>query len=157
MRGTFGTVLALTIVLSLAAPGGANRASALADPQPPPAPDPWATMRGCQSVLGRFASCSADKKFRAHRDRWVAAPSSMDRKATSAEIARRLKSWARADGRRAQCATWARRAGAPEHIGEGTPLAQLAAQGKSIPCEAFARKIDEDGWVPAALVDARID
>jgi hypothetical protein len=156
MRGTFAPILALPIALSLAAPTGAT----MADPQPPATADPWATMRGCQAVLGRFASCGADKKFRAQRDRWVAAagpPGAPERKASPAEIARRLKSWPRADGRRAQCATWARRAGAPEHIGEGTPLAQLAAQGKAVSCEAFARKIDEDGWVPAALVDARID
>src|SRR5262245_13273527 len=117
MRGTFAPVLALPIVLSLSAPGGAT----MADPQPPAAPDPWATLRGCQLVLGRFASCSADKKFRAQRDRWVAAAGpagAPERKASAAEITRRLKSYARADGRRAQCATWARRAGAPEHIGE---------------------------------------
>lgn len=155
MRGTFAPILALPVLLSLAA-AGAGVTSAMADPQQAP-PDPWATLRGCQVVLGRFASCSADKKFRAQRDKWVAAPGPLDRKASAAEIARRLKSWARADGRRAQCATWARRAGAPEHIGEGTPLAQLAAQGKAVSCEAFARKMDEDGWVPAALVDARID
>jgi hypothetical protein len=153
MRGTFAPILALPVLLSLAALGGATKAA----PQPPATADPWATMRGCQAVLGRFASCGSDKKFRAQRDRWVAAPGPLDRKASAAEIARRLKSWSRADGRRAQCATWARRAGAPEHIGEGTPLAQLAAQGKAVPCEAFARKMDEDGWVPAALVDARID
>jgi hypothetical protein len=157
MRGKFAPVLALPIVLSLAAPGGANLASARADAQPTPAPDPWATLRGCQAVLGRFASCSADKKFRAHRDRWVAAAAPMDRKASPAEITRRLKSWARGDGRRAQCATWARREGASEHVGEGTPLALMAAQGKAVPCETFARKIGEDGWIPAALVDSRID
>ena len=109
-------------------------------------------------MLGRFASCCGGQEVPRPAGplggRCRAAP---ERKASPAEIARRLKSWARADGRRAQCATWARRAGAPEHIGEGSPLAQLAAQGKAVPCEAFARKIDEDGWVPAALVDARID
>ena len=87
----------------------------------------------------------------------MAAAGPPERKASPAEIARRLKSWTRADGRRAQCATWARRAGAPEHIGEGSPLALLAAQGKAVPCEDFARKIDEGGWLPAALIDARVD
>jgi hypothetical protein len=153
MRDKLAAAVALAVGLSVATPGAAT----LADPQPAPPPDPWATLRGCQVVLGRFASCGADKKFRAQRNRWVAAPAALDRKASPAEIARRLKSWTRAQGRRAQCATWARRAGAPEHIGEGSPLAQLAAQGKLVPCDAFARKLEEDGWVPAALIDARID
>jgi hypothetical protein len=160
MRGIRAPALVLPIVLSLLASGAATIAPALADPQPARPPDPWATVRGCQAVLARFAICSADKSFRAHRDRWVAAPAppgATAGKANPAVITQRLKSWVKADGRRAQCATWARRAGAPEHIAESTPLAQVAAQGRAVPCEAFARKLDEDGWVPAALVDARID
>jgi hypothetical protein len=156
LRGMHG-LLALPLLLVSLAATPTTRATAMADPQPPAPPDPWATLRGCQTVLGRFASCGADRKFRAHRDRWVAAPSSLDRKASPAEITRRLKSWTRARGRRAQCATWARRAGADEHIAEGAPLARLAAQGKAVSCETLALKIDEDGWLPAALVDARID
>jgi hypothetical protein len=168
MCGIRAPALVLPIVLLLAAPGTKTIAAAMSgamsaamsDPPPAPPPDPWATVRGCQAVLARFAICSADKRFRAHRDRWVAAPAPQAAtagKASPAVITQRLKSWVKADGRRAQCATWARRAGAPEHIAEGTPLAQVAAQGRAVPCEAFARKLDEDGWLPAALVDARID
>jgi hypothetical protein len=141
------------VAAALAVPDGTMRAQPAGPPGAPP--DPWATMRGCQSVLGRFASCGADKQFRAQRDRWVAAGAAD--KAAAAEAGRRLKSWTRARGRRAQCAAWARREGAAEHVGEGAPLAQLAARGSAVPCPEFARKLDEDGWLPAALVDARID
>jgi hypothetical protein len=160
MRGIRAPALVLPTVLLLAAHGAATIAAAMADPQPAQPADPWATVRGCQAVLARFAICSVDKRFRAHRDRWVAAPApqrATGGKASPAVITQRLKSWVKADGRRAQCATWARRAGAPEHIAEATPLAQMAAQGRAVPCAVFARKLDEDGWVPAALVDARID
>jgi hypothetical protein len=113
-------------------------------------------MRGCQKVLERFVRCGSDRSFQAYRNKWVAAtPPGM--KAAPKEIARRLKAWGKAAGRREQCATWARRLGAPEHLGEGSPLAQLAASGGDVACDHFARKLDEDGWVPAALIDARRD
>jgi hypothetical protein len=148
MRGPLSAVCALAMLIVAGAPSGAADPAGRAA-----APDPWATMRGCQAVLGRFQGCAADKQFRAQRDRWVAAAD----KQMAAEVARRLKSWVRADGRRAQCAAWSRRPGAPEQVGEGSPLGQLAARGKSVPCAEFAQKIAEGGWLPAALIDPKIE
>ncbi len=118
------------------------------------APNPWATLRGCLAILERFDQCAADKAFKAFIDRWVAAEAAS--KATAAEIRRRLEAWSKAAGRREQCAIWARRGGAPEHLGETSALA-TSARSRSAPCDRYAREIDKDAWVPRALVDARMD
>ena len=115
--------------------------------------DPWATMRGCLGVLDRFATCSSNKTFATFIEKWAAAEGA-GQKASRKEIERRLRWWMRPTGRREQCAIWARRTGAREHVGEGSPLAKAAGTGAAT-CEDFGRTIDKDGWIPAGLVDAR--
>ncbi len=117
--------------------------------------DPWATLRGCIGILERFAGCSSDEKFAAFVERWKATQPAGE-KATDKEIESRLHWWMRPPGRREQCAIWARRTGAPAHVGETSDLAKSAAD-KGISCEQIAGRIDKDGWIPTALVDARSD
>jgi hypothetical protein len=117
--------------------------------------DPWSTVRGCLVVLDRFAGCSSDKAMAAFVERWIAGDKAAD-KAARKEIERRLRWWMRPVGRREQCAIWARRAGAPEHIGEASALAKSAATA-AVSCEQYGRAIDKDAWIPAALIDVKQD
>ena len=118
--------------------------------------DPFAVTRGCVTMLDRFVACGADKDFAGHRARWVAAGAG-DKKKLRAEIEKRIAGWSKRDARRGQCAIWARREGAAEHLAEGTALAKLAADRTSTSCAAYARALDADGWLPAALGDLRRD
>jgi hypothetical protein len=117
--------------------------------------DPWATLRGCLSVLDRFATCRSDKTFGTFVERWMETETAGP-VAPRKEVERRLRWWMRPVGRREQCAIWARRPGAAEHVGEGSPLAK-SARSDAATCEEFARAIDKDKWIPTALVDARQD
>ena len=120
------------------------------------APDPWATLRGCVPVVERFAACSPVTSFQAYRARWLAADAG-GKKVPAKEIQRRLAALMSPNGRREQCAIWARRPGAAEHVGEGSALARAAAERDRTTCKGFASMLDADGWVPAPLIDARAD
>jgi hypothetical protein len=118
--------------------------------------DPFAVTRGCVAVLDRFVACATDKAFAGYRTRWVTAGAG-DKNKTRADIEKRLAGWGKRDARRGQCAIWSRREGAAEHLAEGTALAKLAADRQTISCAAFGKALDEDGWLPTALVDLRSD
>jgi hypothetical protein len=143
----------LVCLLLLLAATSSQASLADAPPAAPVAsePDPWATMRGCVVVLERFASCASDEAMRGLKPRWLTL-ADPGKKVDAKEIQAMVHSWAKPDERRRQCAIWTKRDGAPAHVGEGAPLAKLAAE-KSTTCVRFAREISDDGWVPKAIVD----
>jgi hypothetical protein len=140
----------LCVALSLAGLGGASFVHA-AEPAAAEG-DPWATMRGCVIVLERFSGCGSAEPLRALKPRWVTL-ADPGKKVDAKDLEALIKSWSKSDERKRQCAIWTKREGATAHVGEGSPLAKLAAE-KGTTCVRFAREIGNDPWLPKALVDA---
>src|SRR3954451_2854269 len=73
-----------------------------------PAPrqsDPWSTMRGCVAVLDRFMVCACDDAARSVKPRWIAL-ADPGKKADAKELEARIRTWAKPDDRKRQCAIW---------------------------------------------------
>jgi hypothetical protein len=122
--------------------------SALADAQPVAAVDPFATTRACTQLLTRFVDCAGDRAFKKLLAQWVAA----DLGLTDKRVHDRLRTWAKPDGRRTQCAIWTGRQGAAEHIGETSPSAKVV-EDKSASCQQLGRALDQSRWVPRAMAE----
>jgi hypothetical protein len=129
-------ILPVLIVLAAGAPG-----------EPPPPADPFATTRACTKLLTRVVGCASDKPFKKMLAQWVAAA---DLGLSDKRVHERLRAWAKADGRRVQCAIWTGREGAAAHIGEGSPTAKLVSD-KAASCQQLGRELDQTRWVPRAM------
>jgi hypothetical protein len=140
----------LCVTFSLAALGG-GAAPHAAEPAAAEA-DPWATMRACEKVLERLVACASAEPLRALKPRW-AALADPGKKVEVKDIEELVRSWGKPDERKRQCAIWTKREGVTAHVGEGSPLAKLAAE-KGITCVRFARALGDDKWLPKAIVDA---
>jgi hypothetical protein len=113
--------------------------------------EPWATLRGCVAVLDHLVACASDPAVRGAKPRWLAL-ADPGKTIAPKELDDRLRTWAKPDERRRQCAVWTRREGAAAHVGEGSSLAKLVAA-SSITCARLVREISEDAWLPKAMVD----
>jgi hypothetical protein len=92
-------------------------------------------------------SCAKDPGFKKYQARWTSkgAPT-----AGAEGFSKRILTWRKEEGARAECERWSGRTGAAEHIGESSKIGNLLKDTK-LTCTLFGQELDDDGWVPTAL------
>ncbi|HEY0706985.1 MAG TPA: hypothetical protein VGG33_09315 [Polyangia bacterium] len=113
--------------------------------------DPNSPVYGnCMAIIEKMRTCAKEPGFKTYQARWTskgAAP------AGSKLFERRIENWREESGRRSECDNWSRREAAEQHLGMRSKLAESLKDTK-LTCTLFAQELDDDGWVPAAMVEA---
>lgn len=114
--------------------------------------DPNSPVYGnCMTIIEKMRTCAKDPGFKTYQTRWTskgAAP------AGSKAFERRIDLWRDENGRRSECESWSQRKEADTHIGARSKIAESLKDTK-LTCQLFGQELDDDGWVPAVMAEAR--
>jgi hypothetical protein len=121
------------------APGGAAAGGGAGDAE--------ALVGGCTQIIRKMVACANDPGFKKYQARWTAkgAPA-----AGQKNFSKRILTWRKEEGARAECERWSKREAAAAHLGAGSKVVESLKDTK-LSCTIFGQELDDDGWVPTAL------